>query len=129
MPSGKILVVEDHPLNLQLVRDLLENAGFDVLHASTGEEALLAARSERPDLILMDVRLPDMDGLEVTRLLKEAPETRDLPIVVLTAFAMRADAESAYGHGCDGFMTKPINTKTFVKEVTAAMSAGRKIEG
>jgi len=129
MPAGKILLVEDHPLNFMLVRDLLEHAGFEVLHAATGKAALAAARGERPDLVLMDVRLPDMDGLEVTRLLKAAPETSDLPIVVLTAHAMRADVERAYGHGCDGFITKPINAQTFVAEVTASMRAGRKTAG
>lgn len=129
MPSGKILLVEDHPLNFVLVRDLLEHAGFDVLHAATGEAALAAANAERPDLVLMDVRLPDMDGLEVTRLLKAAPETRDLRIVVLTAHAMRVDIERARAHGCDGFITKPIDPKTFVAEVTAAMRARRGIAG
>jgi two-component system cell cycle response regulator DivK len=129
MPSGKILLVEDHPLNFMLVRDLLEHAGFDVLHAATGEAALEAARTERPDLILMDVRLPDMDGLEVTRLLKAAPDTSDLPIVVLTAHAMRGDIERAQAHGCDGFITKPIDAKTFVAEVTAAMRPSRRTAG
>jgi two-component system cell cycle response regulator DivK len=124
MHSGTILVVEDHPLNLQLVRELLVSAGFDVRHAASGAAALQAARAERPDLVLLDLGLPDMDGLEVARLLKQAPDTRNLPVVALTAFAMREDAERALSQGCDGFMTKPIDPRTFVGEIAAALAAG-----
>ena len=129
MPAGRILVVEDHALNFVLVRDLLEDAGFNVLHVETGEEALLAARRERIDLVLMDIGLPGMHGLEAMRRLKEARETCNLPVVVLTAHAMRGDAERALSQGCDRFLTKPIDIRTFVDEIAAALSAARGLPG
>jgi two-component system cell cycle response regulator DivK len=115
--SRSVLVVEDHPLNLQLVRDLLVAAGYDVLHAGTAEAGLVSARQDRPDLILMDLALPGMDGLEATRLLKLAPETRAIPVIALTAHAMKADVDRARQVGCDGFLAKPIGVRSLLSEI------------
>ncbi|MHB1391291.1 MAG: response regulator [Thermoleophilia bacterium] len=110
----KILIVEDNPMNLLLITDLLERAGFLVIPARGGKEALQLARLEHPDLILMDIQLPQMDGLQVTRLLKQDDSTRDIKIVALTAHAMRGDEETARAAGCSGYIAKPINTREFV---------------
>jgi two-component system cell cycle response regulator DivK len=110
---ARILLVEDHGLNVELIRDLLAGARWAVLHVTAAEEALLAVRNERPDLLLMDIALPGMDGLEATRILKSSPATRDLCIVILTARAMQGDEERARAAGCDAYLTKPIDTRTF----------------
>jgi len=115
--AGKILVVEDNEMNLELVSDLLEAKGFDVLQAQSGAEALLLAEAERPDLVLMDIQLPGMDGLEVTRRLKENPATNDIEVVALTAHAMLGDEERAREAGCSGYIAKPIDTRDFVLTV------------
>ncbi len=111
----RILVVEDNLLNLELVTDLLETAGFIVCAARTAEEGLRAARERSPDLILMDLSLPGMDGLAATKELKACPATQQIPVVALTAHAMRGDEQAALGAGCDGYLSKPINTRTFVE--------------
>jgi two-component system cell cycle response regulator DivK len=115
---AKIMVVEDNQMNLELARDLLEAGGFEVLSAREGNEALELARRDRPDLILMDIQLPTMDGLQVTRLLKESEDTRDIIVVALTAHAMRGDEEKARQAGCSGYIAKPINTREFVQTVS-----------
>src|SRR6202035_4313535 len=97
----KILLVEDQPLNVELFRDLLTDDGIDVRQGDTAEEALVLARSDRPDLILMDVSLPGMDGLEASRILKASPETAGIFIVVLTARAMKGDEEEARAASCE----------------------------
>ncbi|MHB8921917.1 MAG: response regulator [Thermoleophilia bacterium] len=121
----KILVVEDNLMNLLLVKDLLEVAGFMVIPARSGQEALRVARQEHPDLILMDIQLPLMDGLEVTRLLQQDEDTRDIKIVALTAHAMRGDEEKARLAGCCGYIAKPINTREFVGVVRDYLSGSR----
>ncbi|MHB0867426.1 MAG: response regulator [Thermoleophilia bacterium] len=121
----KILVVEDNPMNLLLVKDLLEVAGFMVIPARSGQEALRVARQEHPDLILMDIQLPLMDGLEATRLLQQDEDTRDIKIVALTAHAMRGDEERARLAGCCGYIAKPINTREFVGVVRDYLSGSR----
>ncbi|WP_309714532.1 response regulator [Armatimonas sp.] len=113
MSEKKILVVEDNPVNMELVTDLLEVAGFDFISAMTAEEGIRLAEKELPDLILMDIQLPGMDGLEATQLLKQNPKTRHITIVALTAHAMKGDEERALAVGCIGYITKPINTRTF----------------
>jgi CheY-like chemotaxis protein len=113
MPSNSVLIVDDTPVNLKLVRVLLSRQGFDVRTASTAEEALEMAQSFRPRLVLADIQLPGMDGLEMTRRLKAAPETQDTVVLALTAFAMKGDEEKAFAAGCDGYITKPIDTRTF----------------
>jgi CheY-like chemotaxis protein len=110
----KVLIIEDNPLNLELFADLLEVNGFTVHSASTAEEGLRLARELQPDLVLMDFGLPGMDGLEAIRNLKVNPATRHLTVVGVTSHAMKGDEETARKAGCDGYMTKPINTRTFV---------------
>lgn len=115
--SARILVVEDTPMNLELVTDLLEAAGHAVLAATTAEAGLTLARRERPDLILMDISLPGMDGLAATRALKADPTTSDIPVVALTAHAMRGDERRAIEAGCVARLTKPIDTRAFVARI------------
>jgi CheY-like chemotaxis protein len=113
----RILVVEDEPLILDLITILLERAGHEVMRSATAEEALSLAGSRPPDLVLMDIALPGIDGLAATRILKSSPATRGVPVVALTAQAMRADAEEATRAGCDGFIAKPISTRGFLEQV------------
>lgn len=119
----KILVIEDNPLNLELATDLLEAAGFAVLAASDAEEGIQIARTAVPDLILMDVGLPGMDGLAAAQALKQDPQTRSVPIVALTAHAMKGDEAKALAVGCAGYLTKPIDTRTFTKTISAFMTS------
>lgn len=119
MSKPKILVVEDNAMNLELVSDVLEAHGYQVIQADTGQKALEIAGREQPDLILMDIQLPEMDGLEVTRLLKENEQTSHIRVIALTAHAMRGDEERAREAGCSGYIAKPINTREF-----AAVIAG-----
>ncbi len=117
MAEGKVLVIEDNPMNRQLAVDLLEVAGFAVLQAETAEKGIELAKAELPDLILMDISLPGMDGLAATGILKQDPDTKDIPIVALTAHAMKGDEEKALSAGCIDYITKPIDTKSFPKTV------------
>ena len=119
----RILVVEDNPLNLELVTDLLEAAGFVVCPAHTAEEAFRAARDLSPDLVLMDLSLPGLDGLAATQALRADPATRRLPIIALTAHAMKGDEALALRAGCDGYLAKPIDTRTFTAKVTSFIAA------
>jgi CheY-like chemotaxis protein len=109
----RILVVEDNPLNLELATDLLEGCGFTVIAAQSGEGGLRLAREAMPDLILMDLSLPGMDGLEATRALKADPQTAAIPVIAVTAHAMKGDQERALEAGCEGYITKPIDTRMF----------------
>ena len=118
MTGNKILIIEDNVLNLELATDLLEASGFVVYSAPTAEEGLRMAREILPDLVLMDFGLPGMDGLCATKVLKANPATRHLAVVGLTAHAMKGDAEIALNAGCDGYLTKPIDTRTFIAVVT-----------
>lgn len=117
MSEKKILVVEDNPVNMELVTDLLEVAGFSFETAMTAEEGIRLAESVLPDLILMDIQLPGMDGLEATSILKKNPKTKHIAIVALTAHAMKGDEERALAVGCIGYITKPINTRSFPRMV------------
>ena len=117
MADDKILIVEDNPMNLELATDLLETAGYTVIHAGKAEEGIKLARDEFPDLILMDISLPGMDGLEATGVLKQDPKTRDIPVIAMTAHAMKGDEERALAAGCAGYIAKPIDTRAFPKEV------------
>jgi len=119
----RILVVEDNLLNLELVTDLLEAKGFMVCHAVTGEEAFRAAFELSPDLVLMDLSLPGQDGLATTRALRADPATRHLTIIALTAHAMKGDEAIALRAGCNGYLAKPIDTRTFAAKVAAFMAA------
>ncbi|MEW5762232.1 MAG: response regulator [Bacillota bacterium] len=112
-----ILIVEDNPLNAKLVRDILQAHGYKTKEAATAADGLEMVRQERPDLILMDIDLPGMDGLEATRALKADPATRDIPVLAVTAYAMRGDAEKALAAGCDDYISKPIQLKEFLSRV------------
>jgi CheY-like chemotaxis protein len=107
-----ILVVDDNPANAKLVAYLLKARGYEIRTAASAKEALQVLEGFHPRLILMDLQLPGMDGLSLTRQLKAAPATRDIIIVALTASAMKGDAEKAREAGCDGYITKPIDTRT-----------------
>ena len=119
----RILVVEDNLLNLELVTDLLEAAGFIVCPAHTAEEAFRAARELSPDLVLMDLSLPGLDGLAATRSLRADLTTYHLTIIALTAHAMKGDEALALQAGCDGYLTKPLDTRTFAAKVAAFIAA------
>jgi two-component system, cell cycle response regulator DivK len=112
-----ILIVDDNPDNLDLTRILLESEGFDVRVAEDAETALQVLDTYRPDLILMDIQLPGMDGLELTRRLRLDPARREVVIVALSAYAMKSDEDSARLAGCDRYVTKPINTRTFIPTI------------
>ena len=117
MSQEKILVVEDTPLNMELCRDLLEVAGYVVYEATDAREAIKQAKQEKFDLILMDIQLPGMDGLSATKIIKEESINKDTPIVALTAYAMAGDKEKIEAAGCNGYLTKPINTREFAQSV------------
>ena len=112
-----ILVVDDNQFNLALTCAVLQRAGYEVEAVNSGEAALAAISERRPELVLMDVQLPGRDGLDLTRDLKAEPATAGIPIVALTAHAMRGDDQEALAAGCSGYISKPIDTRTFASEV------------
>ncbi len=114
--SARILVVEDNALNLKLVRDVLEHAGYDVIAARTGEEGLEAAERWEPDLVLMDLQLPGIDGIEALRRLRRT-DHGGVPVVAVTAFAMQADKDRAFAAGFDGYVDKPISVRALPGQV------------
>ena len=118
-----ILVVEDNLLNLELVTDLLEIAKFRVLSAANGEDALSVALQQQPDLILMDLSLPGIDGLEATRRLKKDPKTQAIPVVAVTAHSMKGDRQRVEAAGCCGYLSKPIDTRSFIQLIKGFLSA------
>jgi len=117
MESKTILIIEDNQLNLKLVKTLLQIAKHQVLEAGDAENGLEIAKEQLPDLILMDIQLPGMSGLEATRIIKQDPKLMGIPVVALTSFAMQGDEEKAMEAGCEGYITKPINTREFTKTV------------
>ena len=119
----RILIVEDTPMNMELASDLLEYAGYLVLKAASAEEALPLAHAEKPDLVLMDIALPGIDGLEATRRLLQDAATCDIPIIALTASAMQVDEEKALLAGCRGIIRKPIDTRSFPKQIADYLEA------
>ena len=116
MIDKTVLLVEDNPHNRKIFSGMLQHAGFRVIEAENGHEALEKVK-ERPDLILMDLSIPGIDGWEVTRRLKAHEQSKDIPIIALTAHAMRGDEERALQAGCDGYLAKPISPKKVVEEV------------
>jgi len=112
-----ILIVEDDPNSLKLFRDLLGASGYASLEATNGKKAVELAREKKPDLILMDIQMPVMDGFEAVKILKADTETRNIPIIALTSYAMKEDEKKGLEAGCDGYITKPIDTKEFLKKV------------
>lgn len=122
MSEGVVLLVEDNEKNLKLARDVLEFAGFTVLVAMTGEEAVSRARDALPDLVLMDLQLPGMDGHEALSRLRSDESTAAIPVVALTAFAMQQDRDRARAAGFDGYLEKPINVRQFPQQVRDHLS-------
>jgi len=125
MSAACVLIVDDNPTNLKLVSDVLRFEGYRILNASDAESAQEIVRNTPPDLILMDIALPGMDGLTLTRLLKTDEVTRHIIIVALTAFAMKGDDARAREAGCDGYITKPIDTRTLPGAVAGYLNAIR----
>jgi two-component system, cell cycle response regulator DivK len=119
-----VLLVEDNPANMALATFLLQSAGHLVLTAKNAEAALMLARGEHPELILMDIQLPGMDGLEVTALLKRDEATRNIPVIALTALAMKGDEERIRAAGCDGYISKPLAYKDFLATISAVLARG-----
>jgi two-component system, cell cycle response regulator DivK len=124
MAGALILIVEDNPKNLKLMRDILQFRGYATLEAETGEAGITLAREQQPALILMDVQLPGMDGRAATKALKADPSTRQIPVIAMTAFAMKGDRESLLADGFDGYISKPISTKE-VPQVVARYLDGQ----
>lgn len=119
MTGDRILVVEDNPLNLKLIRDVLVHQGYDVIEARSGEEGVGLAHDRAPALVLMDLQLPGIDGVEALRLLRQDPVVGDVPVVAVTAFAMKEDRERAYANGFDGYLSKPISVRALPAQVEA----------
>jgi len=109
--NEKILIVEDNPQNMRLIEMVLRAKGYTLLKATDGEEALDVAFKELPDLILMDIQLPKLSGLEVTKKLRETPAFSHIPVIAITAYAMKGDKEGVIEAGCDAYVSKPINTR------------------
>ncbi len=126
MPK-KILIVEDNPQNMKVELMALRPHGYILLQATDGEEALQIAMRDKPDLIIMDIQLPKVSGLEVTGRLRQMPDFRHTPIIAVTAYAMRGDKEKAIESGCDMYMTKPINTRELPNVVAEMLSKGKRI--
>jgi len=124
MTGAHILIVDDNHVNLKLARVLLEGEGYDVRTAQDAEEALELMKSFRPSLILMDIQLPGMDGLSLTRQIKANPVTQNIIVVALTAYAMKGDAEKAHASGCAGYISKPLDTRTFAGVIARHLSNG-----
>ena len=115
LPSAKlVMIVEDNPLNAKLFRDLTEAHGYRTLHTHDGLQVLALAREHRPDLILMDIQLPEVSGLDVMQWLKAADDLKHIPIIAVTAFAMKGDEEKIRAGGCDDYLSKPIAVTTFL---------------
>ena len=115
--SKRILVVEDQEDNRQILRDLLSSANFEMDEAENGEEALAAVAKQRPDLILMDIQLPIMDGYECTRRIKADPSTKNIPIIVVTSYALSGDEGKARDSGCDAYVTKPYSPRQLLAKI------------
>jgi CheY-like chemotaxis protein len=128
MAEKKILLVEDNEVNRRLAGFLLRSQGYQVREATSAVAALEILHKERPDLIVMDIQLPGMDGLEATRKLKEQPATADIPVIAVTSYAMKGDREKALAAGCAGYVTKPIDKNTFIQEVATQLGNKSKTE-
>lgn len=112
-----ILIVEDNKLNMKLFNDLLENNGYNVIQTSNGFQALQLAKEHQPDLILMDIQLPEVSGLEVTKWIKQDDTISSIPVIAVTAFAMKGDEERIRQGGCEAYISKPISVKTFIQTI------------
>lgn len=121
----RVLVVEDNLFNLELFRDLLEVGGHEVFTSQDAKNGIRLAQSELPDIIVMDIGLPDMDGLQAVRIIRQDDRTQGIPVVAVTAHAMKEDAQRVRAAGCDGYITKPIDTRTFVSDLLSYAPSGR----
>ena len=119
-----VLIVEDNELNMKLFHDLLDAHGYKTLQTRSGMEALKIAREQRPDLILMDIQLPEVSGLEVTKWLKDDEELREIPVIAVTAFAMKGDEQRIRQGGCEAYISKPISIGTFLETVRRYLGEG-----
>ena len=117
MMSKKVLIVEDNELNMKLFHDLLDSQGYETLQTREGLQALALARSHHPDLILMDIQLPEISGLEVTKWLKDDEELKSIPVIAVTAFAMKGDEERIRQGGCEAYISKPISVMHFLDTI------------
>ena len=115
--AKSVLIVEDNELNMKLFHDLLEANGYRTMQTRNGFDAMAIARSERPDLIIMDIQLPEVSGLEVTKWLKEDDDLRSIPVIAVTAFAMKGDEERIRQGGCEAYISKPISVGKFLETV------------
>jgi CheY-like chemotaxis protein len=118
MKTKTILVIEDNELNMKLVKELISIGKYCMLEANDAESGIQQIREQRPDLVLMDIQLPGMDGLSATKIIKEDPALGDIPIIGLTSYAMQGDEEKALAAGCTGYITKPIDTRKFLETVS-----------
>ena len=125
MNATRVLVVEDNERNLKLVRDVLQYAGYEIIEASTGEEGVELAQSLSPDVILMDLQLPDIDGMEALRRIRKSPVTADVPVVAVTAFAMQDDRARVFDAGFDGYLEKPLSVRELPAQVQQFLTARR----
>jgi len=123
-----VLIIEDNPHNMKLASFLLENAGYTVLQASDAQAGIALARMHRPDIILMDIQLPGMDGLAATQVIKADAGLRHSKVFALTAFAMKGDEDKIRAAGCDGYIAKPFNYRTFLETIAAALPAGATVD-
>jgi two-component system cell cycle response regulator DivK len=117
-----ILIVEDEPRNLKLLRDLLQRFGYETMEATDGEQGVELARARIPNLILMDIMMPKMDGLEATRIIKADTNTKHIPIIALTSYAMKGDRELTIEAGCDGYIAKPVDIQEVLKAIEHFLS-------
>jgi two-component system cell cycle response regulator DivK len=115
--SKRILVVDDHPDNRQILRVLLDNAGYQMIEAEDGEGALVAAEEQRPDLILMDIQLPGLDGYEVTRKIKANSAIQNIPVIAVTSYALSGDEQKALAAGCVDYVTKPYSPMQLLERI------------
>ncbi len=120
--AATVLIVEDNELNMKLFHDLLEAQGYNILQTRDGMEALRMARQHKPDLILMDIQLPEVSGLEVTKWIKEDDDLKSIPIIAVTAFAMKGDEEKIREGGCEAYIAKPISVSNFLATVEKFLS-------
>jgi CheY-like chemotaxis protein len=129
MEKQSVLVIEDNALNMKLVRTLLEIGKYRVLEAVNAETGIRMAREHRPDLVLIDIQLPDMDGLEATRIIRKDPALKNTPVVAVTSYAMHGDEEEALEAGCTGFITKPLDTRSFLETISGYFKHDRASQG
>jgi two-component system cell cycle response regulator DivK len=121
-PNKKILIVEDNKVNLELFLDILSSAGYNCIYTTDGEDVIKIAKKEIPELILLDIQLPNIDGLSILKLLKSQEDTKKMKVIALTAFAMKGDKEKFLSEGFDGYISKPVKVKEFLQSIREYLS-------